>query len=126
MDISKLKIAWKYLTGGMGGVTDYLLDLLNKALASIDPAKKEQIQGVLNLAQRVLSTLTSLSWLVPTKWMTAYNCTITAVGSVVNALKDLKVEASELDQIRESFEDAIEAWKSPDDATCEDCIPYDV
>ena len=33
MDISKLKIAWKYIFGGIGSVVDYLLDLLNTALA---------------------------------------------------------------------------------------------
>ena len=38
MNISKIKMAWKYLTGGIGSVADYLLDVLNSAIASIDPS----------------------------------------------------------------------------------------
>ena len=46
MKISKIKVVWKLLTGGVGSVVDYLLDLLNAALAKIDPAQKAKIQAV--------------------------------------------------------------------------------
>ena len=126
MDISKFKILWKYVFGGMGSVVDYLLDLLNKALAALDPAKKEKIQGVLNLARRVLSTLAAMEWLCPTKWQTAYAKTVKAVTTVCNALDDLTLTAEELERIKADFEAAVKEWKSPDDETCEDCVPYDV
>ena len=111
MDISKFKIAWKLVFGGMGSVVDYLLDILNKALAALDPAKKEKIQAVLNLARRVLAALTALEWLCPT------NC---------DALDDLTLTAEELERIKTDFEEAVKAWKSPDDETCVDCVPSDV
>ena len=57
MDISKIKILFKYVFGGIGSVVDYLLDVLNRALDKIDPEKKEQVQAALNLARRVLSAL---------------------------------------------------------------------
>lgn len=122
MDISKLKIALKYIFGGIGSVVDYLLDLLNTALAKIDPSKKEQIQAVLNLASRVLATLEALKWLCPTKWQTAYELTIKAVSDVVDALKDLQITKEELEKIEADFEAAVKAWKGEDDETCIDCM----
>ena len=122
MDISKFKIAWKYIFGGIGSVVDYLLDILNSALAQIDPSKKEQIQAVLNLARRVLSVLEALKWLCPTKWQTAYELTIKAVEAVVDALSDLQITKEEFEKVREAFEAAVKAWKGEDDETCVDCV----
>ena len=68
MNVSKLKIVWKYLTGGMGSVADYLLDILNTALSKIDGSSKIKLQAVLNTAEHVLSVLVALEWLCPTKW----------------------------------------------------------
>lgn len=121
MDISKFKIAWKYLVGGMGAVVDYLLDILNAALAALDPERKEQIQSVLNLARRVLATLKAMEWLCPTRWQTAYALTIKAVSEVVDAFSDLQITKDELEKIRAAFKAAVLAWKSGDDETCVDC-----
>lgn len=121
MNISKLKIAWKYLTGGAGSVADYLLDVLNAALDKIDPGKREKIQAALNTAERVLAAFRAFAWLCPTKWQTAYSKTIDAVASVVGALDDLKLTADELVAVKEDFTAAVAAWKAPDDETCVDC-----
>lgn len=118
MTISKIKLAWKYLTGGMGSVTDYLLDVLNAALAKIDPEKRETIQAVLNVAQKVLATLTACQWLCPTKWQTAYNKTVTAVLTVTVSLGDLVLTVDELLTIQNDFNAAVVSWKSDDDETC--------
>ena len=125
MDISKLKIVWKYLTGGVGAVADYLLALLNACLSNLDPADKAKVQAVLNVADRVLATLTALKWLCPTKWQTAYAATMAAVLAVVTALEDLNIDKGELDAVRDAFAKAVESWSGPDDATCVDgsCIP---
>ena len=118
MDISKIKIAWKYITGGMGGVVDYLLDILNNALRSISAENKAKVQGALNLAEKVLATLNALQWLCPTKWQTAYRETVAAVLVVVDALSDLEITAAELTKVRDAFNAAVMAWKSSDDDTC--------
>jgi len=123
MNISKMKIVWKYITGGMGKVVDYLLDILNNALAKLDPSKKEQIIAILNLAKRVLSTLRTLQFLCPTKWQIAYCETIEAVETVINALDDLTLTPEELEKTIKEFDEAIKAWKSDDDDTCVDCLP---
>lgn len=120
MDISKLKIAWKYLTGGMGGVADYLLDILNNALGSLDAKNVAKVQAVANTALRVSGTLKALSWLCPTKWQTAYSKTIVATETVVKALEDLNLTTLELNMLVNDFSSAVRAWKTPDDITCFD------
>lgn len=122
MNISKMKIAWKYLFGGMGSVVDYLLDVLNEALDAIDPANKVKVTAALNVAQKVLATLTALKWLCPTKWQIAYGETVEAVEAVAAALFDLKLTPEELAKVRKEFAEAVAAWKSPDDETCVDCV----
>lgn len=121
MDISKFKIVWKYLFGGIGSVVDYLLEILNTALAALDPAKKEKVQAVLNLALKVLAALKTLQFLCPVKWQTAYGLTVKAVQTLVTDLEDLNVTQEEMNEIIKEFKAAVEAWKSPDDATCVDC-----
>ena len=125
MNISKIKVIWKLLTGGVGSVVDYLLALLNAALAKIDPTKKAKIQAVLNLAKQVLSFLDLLQPLCPQKWQTAYTKTIEAVEDVIDALEDLNITPEELEKVAKAFEEAIKAWKGEDDETCVDCEVLD-
>ena len=120
MKISKLKLVWKYITEGIGGVADYLLDLLNSALASIDPANKTKVQACLNVATAVLSALIALQFLCPVKWQTAYKETVEAVAVVVASLEDLAVTVEELAKVQKEFNEAVCAWKGPDDPTCVD------
>ena len=54
MNISKLKLAWKFITGGREGVLDYALDCANTFTDRLADAKKEDIKskyenGVLNV-----------------------------------------------------------------------------
>lgn len=114
MSISKIKIAWKYLTGGMGAVADYLLDIVNSALAKIDPANRAKIAAAYNTINHVLATLTVLQWLCPTKWQNAYNVTLAAVEAVVDALEDMKIEPAELTKVKDTFAAAVTAWRSGD------------
>ena len=79
MNISKLTIAFKYIFGGMGSVVDYLLDILNNAINSIDPENKKKIRAAANIALKVASTLKTLQFLCHTKCQTAYNATISSV-----------------------------------------------
>ena len=120
MKISILTIAFKYIRGGIGSVVDYLLDILNNALNSLDSKNQKKIQAVSNMALKIVSVLKTLQFLIPTKWQTAYDSIIVAVERVFVALKDLKVENAELSEIQDSFKQAIIAWKSDDDETCAD------
>lgn len=122
LEISKIKLALKWLTGGMGGVTDYLLDRLNNALIAMDAKQQKQVQAVANYAEKVSATLSAFAWLVPTKWQTAYSQTLSAVSAVSFALADLKLEADEFASIEKNFLAAVAAWKGGDDETCQDCV----
>ena len=111
MKISKLKIAWKFMTGGREGVLDYALDVANTFADRLADAKKDDIGKCLATARNVLDTLVSLSWLCPTKWQTAYALTLQAFGDLVAALEDLKVTTDELTELRDAFRVAYAAWR---------------
>ena len=114
MNISKFKIAFKLLFGGMESVVDYLLDIANAALAAIDPDKRAKIAAAYNTINHVLATLTVLQWLCPTKWQNAYNVTLAAVEAVVDALEDMKIEPAELTKVKDVFNAAVTAWRGGD------------
>lgn len=120
MNISKFKIVWKYLFGGTSSVVEYVLGVLNKALSSIGETSKEKVQACLNTAIRVLSVLTAIKWLVPTKWQTAYGNTIFAVQGVVDSLSDLEITKDELGIVADRCKSALDSWRTPDDGTCVD------
>lgn len=125
MNISKLKIAFKYLFGGMEAVVDYLLDIVNQALAAIDPTKRKKIAAAYNTLCKVLATMTSLAWLVPTKWQNAYKATLSAVADAADALADFKIEAAELTKVKDAFNAAVLAWRGgdvPDTDVDFDCV----
>jgi hypothetical protein len=129
MNISGIKFVWKTVIGflnpwgnAISSAAGYLREVLNGALAKIDPKRKDNIQAALNIANRVLSVLVALKWLCPTKWQTAYAATIAAVTVVVNALQDLQLTTEELVNIRNDFNAAVIAWNGDDDETCIDCI----
>ena len=121
LEISKLKLFWKCLTGGAAGLGTYALELGNAALASIDATNKQSIQAVLNYMKKVLNTLKAFAWLIPTKWQTAFEKTIKAVEDTATALEDLQLTQEELANILATYTAAVDAWKSGDDETCQDC-----
>lgn len=119
MNISNWKLVTKFLFGGgVSGVIEYVLEILNNALAALPGATQVKIQAVLNIALKVLNVLNAVKWLVPTKWQTAYMFTLEAVSYAVSALTDLNITTEEIAVVREKVEKAIDAWKSPDDETC--------
>ena len=112
MNISKLKLAWKFLTGGREGVLDYALDCANTFADRIADAKREDIKSCLSTARNILDTLNSLSWLCPSKWRQAYALTLSAFADLVAALNDLKVTTDELTEVCNSFRIAYAAWRA--------------
>ena len=112
MNISKLKILWKFLTGGGTGVIDYVLDVANTIADRIPNAKKEEIGKYLATAHNILGTLKSLSWICPSKWLAAYEKTVAAFGALVASLDDLKVTPDELTAVCNSFRIAYASWRA--------------
>ena len=112
MNISKLKIVWKFLFGGREAVLDYILDTANSLVAKISDAKQEEVKGYLAQAESILATLDKYSWLCPQKWLAAYTATLSAFADVVAALSDLKLTPDEVTQICAAFQSAYAAWRA--------------
>lgn len=112
MNISKLKLAWKFITGGREGVLDYALDCANTFTDRITDAKREDIKSYLATARNILDTLDSLSWLCPSKWQQAYALTVNAFANLISALSDLKITPDELTSVCNSFRIAYAAWRA--------------
>lgn len=118
MNVSYVKIAWNYVTGGAGKVADYVLDLANAALAKIDPKRKETISAAINTAMKCMGVLEAIAWLIPTKWQRAYRYTIDALDCTVMILDDFSITDRELKAARDKYALALKSWKDPDDPTC--------
>ena len=112
MEISKLKIAWKYLTGGGTAVIDYILDCANSLVAKLDGAKQDEIKYYFTTASKILDTLSGLSWLCPKKWIMAYQQTVQAFADLVDALSDLKLTSDEIAKVSDAFRLAYAAWRA--------------
>ena len=114
MNISKIKLALKYVFGGIDSVVEYLLDIVNQSLGRIDPQNRAKIAAAFNTTQKVLSTLSAFQWLCPTKWQSAYSVTIQSVKAVVDALEDMEITADDLSRIKDAFNAAVIAWRGGD------------
>ena len=112
MNISKLKLAWNFLTGGREGLLDYALDVANTFADRLADAKREDIKSYLSTAHNILGTLKSISWLCPSKWRQAYALTLSAFADLVAALNDLKVTPDELTAVCNAFRIAYAAWRA--------------
>lgn len=118
MNISYMKIAWNYLTGGSGKVADYVLDIANAALSKIDTNRKETVSAAINTAMKCMGVLDAISWLVPTKWQRAYRHTLDALECTITILDDFTITPEELWAAKAKNEFAVKSWKEPDDPTC--------
>ena len=114
MNISKFKIALKYIFGGIDSVMEYLLEIVNEALAKIDTENRAKIAAAYNTILNVLATLNALAWLCPARWQSAYRNTIGAVEAVANALMDFTIEPAELTNDKDAFNAAVTAWRGGD------------
>lgn len=112
MNISKLKLAWKFITGGREGVLDYALDVANTFADRLPNAKKEDLKSYLATARNILDTLSAVSWLCPSKWRQAYTLTVSAFADLVAALEDLKVTNDELKYVCDAYRLAYASWRA--------------
>ncbi len=112
MNISKIKLGWKFLTGGPTGALDYALDCANSLADRIPTATREDIAAYLGAAKKVMGTLDAISWLCPKKWLSAYSLTLRAFGDLVGALADMRLTQDELRQVVDAFRVAYAAWRA--------------
>jgi len=112
MNISKIKLVWKFLTGGGTGVVDYVLDVGNTIADRLPDAKREEVGRYLATARKVLDTMDAVSWLCPKKWLDTYEKTVAAFGALVAALNDMKVTKEEVENVSNAFKLAYASWRT--------------
>ena len=122
MKISKLKLVWKFITGGSVGVVDYLLTVLKDTLNGLGDATKDKIQAVLNLTMKILSVVQAVRIFIPVKYQLAYDLTIKSLQTLTASLQDLEITGAELQALLNGYNEAYAAWMSPDDETCVDLV----
>jgi len=109
MNISKLKVVLKYMTGGIESVIEYLLDLFNEMIAKL-PA--EEVAKYAQLAKDVAVFVSNLCVLIPSEAKkVAAKKTAECFEELAAALIDSKMDKEELDVIIEKAKIAIKAWK---------------
>lgn len=108
MNISKIGAVWNFLTGGWSGLAVYVLECVNKWLATLDSTKLAQSAIVV---QSLCNATDALTPLLPERFVAACKATTHALAFLAQALADGKLSKEELDGQIDAVEAAIEAWR---------------
>ena len=108
MNISKLGALWSLMTGGWAGLAVYILEAINKWLATLDQSKIAQVALVV---KSVSNAIDALAPLLPAKYTDAVKATTAVVSKLAESLADGKVTQEELDDNIDAVKAAIYAWK---------------
>lgn len=110
MDISKIKAAWAFLTGGWSGLAEYLLKVVNAGLAKADT---EKLRKTATIAINVAAVVkTACDVFAPDKYRDAAAKTVEALRSLAVALEDGELSSAELNANIEAVNACIDAWKA--------------
>ena len=120
MNISKIRALWSLMTGGWAGLAVYILESLNKWLATLDRTKLAQAAIVV---KSIANAIDALSPLIPAKYANALKATTAAVSTLAESLADGNITQEELDANIDAIEAAIAAWRERSQVTrVEDCL----
>ena len=110
MNISKIKAAWAFLTGGWSGLAQYMLGIVNKALALCDAEKCRKCATVAISIAAVVKTVCDI--FAPDKYKVAAANTIDALETLASALEDGTLTNDELNSNIDAISNCINAWKA--------------
>ena len=109
MKISKLKVAVKYLTGGVESVVGYLLDLFNEMVAKL---RGEDVAKYAQLAKDISVFVNNLCVLIANEAKrNAARATAQCFADLATSLLDSKLTKEELDGVIDAVKAACEAWR---------------
>lgn len=108
MNISKFGAIWNFMTGGWSGLAVYVLEAVNKWLATLDAEKLAQAALVV---KSLCNAVDALVPLIPLKYAAAAKATTHALATLAIALADGKLTKEELDVQIDAVEAAVEEWK---------------
>ena len=90
MNISKLGALWKLMTGGWAGLAVYILESVNKWLATLDQSKLAQAAQIVKAVASAQEIL--LGTFLPLKYRAAATKTLEALNTLALALAAYLVE----------------------------------
>lgn len=106
----KIITGTKFLFGGWESALEYVLEILNKFLASGTAASR--VAKGYKIAMTVLYYIKKFRTYCPDVWLTEYDATSNAVEKLAVIFADGKVEAEELTQATSALTAAYDAWRS--------------
>lgn len=109
MNLSKFKALWSLITGGWAGLATYILEAVNRWLATLDKSRLAEVSKIVIAISGAVRIL--LDTFLPIKYKAAATLTITALDGLANALADGELTKDELDSQISAIEAAIKAWK---------------
>lgn len=109
MEISKIKAAWAFLTGGWSGLAEYLLTQVSKGLAKCDTTKLSKTATIAISIAAVVKTACEV--FAPEKYKAAAAKTVDALEAMATALEDGNLTADEITANIQAISACIETWK---------------
>ena len=109
MNIGKFGALWSLVTGGWAGLAAYILEAVNKWLATLDQSKLAEVAKIVKAIASALAIL--LNTFLPEKFRPAAQKTLDALNTLVASLEDGKITQEELDANIDAVEAAVKAWK---------------
>lgn len=112
MEISKLKLTWKYLTGGVDGVIEYLLDQFSEqVLSKVNPETFPKYCSDIKALSDFISVLITNHG---DDWgehkTSVVKSIVIGLGDLASALSDGKITKAELDRIIDEIEAMIKLF----------------
>ena len=114
MEISKLKLTWKYLTGGVDCVIEYLLDKFSEqVLSKADPdALKKYCADFKALSDFISILITNHRDDWGERKTSIVTSIVIGIGDLSSALSDGKITKDELDRIIDEIEAMIKLFNA--------------
>ena len=109
MNISKIKAAWNFLTGGWAGLAEYMLGVVNETLAKCDAEKCRKCASIAMSVSAVVKTACDV--FAPEKYKGVACDTIAALNTLAAALEDGQLTKEEINANIEAISKCISAWK---------------
>lgn len=109
MNISKIKAAWAFLTGGWSGLAQYLLQAVNAVLEKCDAEKCRKTATIAISVAAIVKTACDV--FAPEKYKVAAANTVDALETLATALEDGQLTEAELNDNIDAISTCVEAWK---------------
>ena len=110
MEISKIRAAWAFLTGGWSGLAEYLLKVVNAALSKADSAKMRKTATIAISCAAIVKT--ACEAFAPDKYKAAAAKTVDALETLAVALEDGTLTEGELSANIDAIGGCVAAWKA--------------